>query len=95
MPCESYSTSEDFAILHKELDDASRLLCEAMTLLMEPTPKDRPSVELAAWWEAHKKKDTARRMREAQEEKDKRDREAALSRLSSRERRLLSLRVGA
>ena len=53
--------------------------------------RDPLSRELATWWEKHEAEDKKRLREELQEKKDKKARDAAIAKLTPRERKLLGL----
>ncbi len=56
--------------LRKELDKATRLLCEIMS---DENEEFYPSTELLEWYEEHKKKDEARKQAEKEARKAKKE----------------------
>lgn len=99
MPCRSYP--EDFPEdVSEKTDILSRIACIALQALEDisdgkDTPEQIKSVlsnkEVLEWWPKHKEADMkAQRLREKLAE-DKRIRQAALSKLSQKERHLLGL----
>lgn len=78
--------------LKRDLDKATRLLCEVMRTYDLESPSD----ELLTWWEAHKKMDAARlrKERRKQAEVERQERELQehsdlLKKLNKKERALL------
>jgi len=63
MPCTYTGSLEGDALLgaREELDELTRLLCEAMTVIEYQIPKGHISDELWAWWKHHKAADKKRR----------------------------------
>jgi hypothetical protein len=54
-------------------------------------PKNRPRRELASWWEDHQEEDRKRVQRELDAAQKKKDKEAAVAKLTPYERKLLGL----
>lgn len=94
MPCSDggpvYAVDpQTIARLHK----VTRLLCGVMTFL---SPNTRNGLcardpELSEWWEEHQEHDRRRKKAEEAAAQRERDREAALAKLSPRERKALGL----
>ena len=74
-------------------------LCTVMQNLDERTkdrllygdPKNRPRRELATWWEEHQEDDRRRVEREVKEAQTKKDKAAAIAKLTPYERKLLGV----
>lgn len=104
MPCRDYDESYDRQQTQKENDKLTKFLCTILSTLelenelghfaelFDYKEGGISRKELFAWWEAHKEEDRKRkeRAREAAERKEKKD--AALSKLTPEERKLLGVK---
>ena len=94
MPCEYDDCGESERELKKELDLATRLLCTLCKLVENGGYTGfikNSGQELVDWWAKHKKMDRKREAREKEELQENHDRNEALRKLSTKERKLLGL----
>jgi hypothetical protein len=70
---------------------ATVLLCEAMTLIESAGLTGKCSADLLAWWRQHEADDKERLAREMAEANTKAERDAAIAKLTPRERKMLRL----
>ena len=95
MPCSDYRPGEHSVLIQRRLDAATRLLCGLCEYV-----ESRISGEvigqiygLTDWWAEHKKKDEERMECVRFEEHRRKVKQAALSKLTDEERKVLGLKV--
>jgi hypothetical protein len=108
MPCRDLSENDDLRIepAHfKELQMCKASLCAVLSQLecdanlpdffkrIDWKEAGIKRTELEKWWREHKAADLERRGREARAKEEKRQRAAALRKLTFKERRLLNIKI--
>ena len=91
MPCSDYSEADVIHDLSGQVKALTQIACELAAKLPAYT-RAYLSKETLDWLAKHAKEDAARKARERSEASDERKRQAALSKLTAEERRLLGVR---
>ena len=88
MPCRYYTVSEEAEMADAERDRLTRLLCEACDKIFGGSTKKATS-ELKQWWLDHEEMDRERLHQERERAVRETARQAALNKLTPKERELL------
>jgi hypothetical protein len=93
MPCrDGGPTDNEIAYDYKRrLDLATRVACEAMSVLTKGGNYTNMSAEAKTWWQKHQDEDARRIAREKAERKRLADKKAALAKLTPAEKKALNL----
>ena len=92
MPCQDYSDDREVIDgIHHRLDTVTDMLCNLCDKVEKREMIDLLTNETRNWWIAHKRSDAQRAKFLKKERKEIEDRDAALGKLSKRERKLLGV----